>query len=69
MTRRQSITFTGEGAALVEKLAKERGKTVSEIVRDAVVLEDWRYRTEQQGNHIFAGKNREEAHEVQFING
>jgi hypothetical protein len=65
--RRQSITFTGEGADAIAKLASERGISVSEVVREAVALETWRQRTVLDGEHIYAGKDRDSAHEVQFV--
>ena len=67
MGKRQSITFTGDGVETLEKMADERGMTVSEIVREAVALEAWRYDVEREGKRIFAGKDRDTAHEVRFV--
>ena len=67
MSTRQSITFTGEGAEALEKLAEKRGVSVSEIVREAVALESWRQRTVDNDQHIFVGKDRDSAHEVKLV--
>lgn len=64
---RQSITFTGEGAETLERLASERGVSVSEIVRQAVALADWRYKIESSGQRIFTGKEKDSSHEVRFV--
>lgn len=65
--RRQSVTFTGEGVEKLERMAAERNMSVSEIVREAVALEEWRWRTERDDQRIYVGKDRSTAHEVRFV--
>jgi hypothetical protein len=66
--KRQSITFTDEAAVTVEKLAAEHGKSVSEIVREAVALESWFQETRGAGRKIYV-KDEDDGsfREVEFL--
>jgi hypothetical protein len=66
-SRRQSVTFTDDAAQLVEKLATERGISVSEVVREALTREAWFDGVKRQGRHIYVGEDPESVHEVQFL--
>jgi len=39
--RRQSVTFTGETAEWLAKMAEKKGITVTEVVNRGVALESW----------------------------
>lgn len=41
----------------LEKLAEEKGKTISEIIRDALALELWFEETREEGGRILVERN------------
>lgn len=65
--RRQSVTFTDEAAETVEKLAAERGTSVSEVVREAVALGAWLQQVRDERGKIYVKEVDEDTpHEVVF---
>jgi len=40
-TRRVNVNFSPSAYSTLEKLAEEKGKTMSEVLRDAIALEKW----------------------------
>jgi hypothetical protein len=63
MSRRVSVNFSDSALSTLEKLAHEKGKTMSEVLRDAIVLEDYFTEAGREGSKIFIerpdGKVRE----------
>jgi hypothetical protein len=41
MERRVNVNFSESAYRTLEELAKEKGKTMSEVLRDAISLEKW----------------------------
>ncbi len=61
-TRRVHVNFTGEAYETLEQLAASRGKTISDVLRDAVTLERWLEENRRAGARILIerdGKTRE----------
>lgn len=60
--RRMTITFSQEAYALLEKLARRKGKSMSDVVRDAVAMEQWLEDSRQNGERFLIerdGQQRE----------
>ncbi len=65
--QRQSVTFTDEAADAVVDLAKKRGTSVSEVVREAVALQVWLEQTKDAGEKVYVGQEPGPKREVEFI--
>jgi metal-responsive CopG/Arc/MetJ family transcriptional regulator len=63
MSRRINVNFSENASTTLEKLAAEKGKSISEVVRDAIALERWFTETTKEGGKILVehkdGKIRE----------
>jgi hypothetical protein len=63
MSRRLNVTFSPSAYATLEKLADEKGKSMSEVLRDAIALEKWMTDAAKGGRKILVehpdGKVRE----------
>lgn len=66
---RRRIALEGEAARLVEELAAERGVTVPEVVRQALVRERWYRRHESAGDKIMVQAPDKTTKEVHFVQG
>jgi hypothetical protein len=63
MSRRLNVSFSQSAYATLEKLADEKGKSMSEVLRDAIALEKWMTEATKDGRKILVehpdGKVRE----------
>lgn len=63
MSRRLNVSFSPSAYATLEKLADDKGKSMSEVLRDAIALEKWFTETTREGGKILVehrnGKIRE----------
>ena len=50
--RRVNVKFAPSAYATLERLARRRGKTMSEVLRDAIQLESWLANAEDEGWHV-----------------
>src|SRR5690349_1214976 len=50
--RRVNVNFAPSAYEALERLAQRRGKTLSEILRDAIQLESWLQAAEDEGWHV-----------------
>jgi hypothetical protein len=64
---RQRIALDGEMAKLVEKIAEEHNLTVPEVVRQALVREQWYRQHEAAGDKIIVQSPDQTIKEVQFV--
>jgi Ribbon-helix-helix protein, copG family len=67
--QRQRIALEGDAARLVEELAAERGVTVPEVVRQALLRERWYRRHEMAGDKIMVQTPDKKMKEVHFVQG
>lgn len=51
-TRRVNVNFAPSAYATLDRLAARKGKTMSEILRDAIQLEAWLANAEDDGWHV-----------------
>jgi Ribbon-helix-helix protein, copG family len=58
-----NVNFSPDAYAVLENLAEAKGKTMSEVLRDAIALEKWFAQTTKEGGRILVerpdGKVRE----------
>jgi metal-responsive CopG/Arc/MetJ family transcriptional regulator len=63
MAHRVSVNFSDNALSTLEKLAHEKGKSMSDVLRDAIVLENYVTEASREGSKIFIerpdGKIRE----------
>lgn len=52
-THRINVNFTGDAYRTLTDLAKAKGKSKSEVLRDALTLEKWVEEARQEGARIF----------------
>jgi len=52
MARRVNVNFSDEAYGTLDRLAKRKGKTMSEVLRDAIALEAWFDETRSEGAHV-----------------
>jgi hypothetical protein len=52
MAKRVNVNFSDESYGTLERIAKKKGKTMSEVLRDAIALEAWFDDTTSSGGHI-----------------
>jgi metal-responsive CopG/Arc/MetJ family transcriptional regulator len=60
--RRVNVNFSENAYRELNELAQRRGKTMSEVLRDAIELERWFDETRREGNRVLVerdGKVRE----------
>lgn len=50
--RRVNVKFAPSAYATLERLARRRGKTMSEVLRDAIQMESWLANAEDEGWHV-----------------
>jgi predicted DNA-binding protein len=55
-TKRVNVNFSPEAYSTLERLAQEKGKTMSEVLRDAIALEKWLTDVSKEGAHILVEK-------------
>ncbi len=63
MARRVNVNFSEEVYGSLDKLAKRKGKTLSEVLRDAIALETWFDDAKSEGSHILIERDGK-IHEV-----
>jgi predicted CopG family antitoxin len=64
MPRRVNVYFSEEVYDELAKIARERGKTVSDVLRDAVTLEKYVADTQREGGKLLVEKPDGETREV-----
>jgi len=56
-TRRVNMNLPQKTYDQLEKLAAEKGKTLSEVIRDALALELWFEETRDEGGRVLVERN------------
>jgi len=56
-TRRVNMNLPQKTYDELEKLAAEKGKTLSEVIRDALALELWFEQTRDEGGRVLVERN------------
>ena len=66
MEYRIIIDVSDEVYQVIDELARRRGKTIPEVIRDAIAREKWFDDTRQQGGQILVEKSGQirEAHSI-----
>lgn len=63
MSHKLNVSFSENAYATLEKLADEKGKSMADVLRDAIALEKWFTDTTKEGNKVLVerrdGKIRE----------
>lgn len=62
--RRVNVNFSEEIYAQLTKIAEERGKTLSDVLRDAVTLETYAAETRRQNGRLLVEKADGEIREL-----
>lgn len=57
MPQRVNAVFSDNAFKTLRDLAKERDKSMSEILRDALALEQWFHEAQQEGSRILVERN------------
>jgi hypothetical protein len=60
--KRVNVNFSEDTFRIIENLARKRGMTVSDVIREAILLEKWFNEMEDEGGRILVerdGKFRE----------
>jgi hypothetical protein len=55
--RRFHVNFSGEAFETLADLASRKGKTMSEVLRDAIALEKWFDQTQREGGRILVERD------------
>ena len=62
-TRRVNVNFSDQAYKTLERLARDTGKSMSEVLRDSIALKSWFEQTRAAGGHVLVehpdGKVRE----------
>jgi hypothetical protein len=56
MSHRVSVNFSDSALLTLQKIAQKRGKTMSEVLRDAIELENYVTEAASEGSKIFIEK-------------
>lgn len=51
--RRVTVAFSGDLYQALDELSEKRGRTMADVLRDAVSLEKWLYDTRRDGGRIY----------------
>ncbi len=62
-TKRVTVNFAPSTYGVLRELASNRGKTIAEVLREAIALSKWFYDTRKQGGHILVEYNGK-THEI-----
>ena len=57
--RRVNVNFSPQAYSALEQLARQKGKTMSEVLRDAIALEQWFETTRQEGGRVLVERDGE----------
>ena len=55
--RRVNVNFSHEAFEMLQSLARRKGTTMSEVLRDAIGLEDWFDETWRSGGRVLVERN------------
>ena len=62
-THRVNVNFSDDAYQALKEIARRRDKTISEVLRDAIALEQWYEETKQEGGRVIVelqdGRERE----------
>jgi predicted transcriptional regulator len=62
-THRVNVNFSDDAYKALKEIASSRGKTISEVLRDAIALEQWYEETKREGGRVIVerqdGRERE----------
>jgi len=58
MTKRININLSDEAYDSLERLSQQKGKNMSETLRDALALEKWFQDTRREGGRVLIEKGR-----------
>lgn len=61
--KRVTVNFAPSTYRVLRELASDRGKTIAEVLREAIALSKWVYDTRKQGGHILVEYNGK-THEI-----
>lgn len=51
-TRRVNVYFSDDAYEVLAEIAHRRGKSVSDVIRDAIALEKWYEDTKEEGGRV-----------------
>jgi len=58
-TKRVNVTFSMSTYNVLAEIARERGKTMAEVLRDAIALEKWVHDEIKRGHQILVNRGGE----------
>ncbi len=62
-THRVNVNFSDDAYETLKEIARSRDKTISEVLRDAIALEQWYQDTKREGGRVIVelqdGRSRE----------
>ncbi len=62
-SHRVNVNFSDDGYEALKEIARSRGKSISEVLRDAIALEKWYEETKREGGRVIVefddGRTRE----------
>lgn len=64
MAKRVNVYFSDDIYVELQKMAKERGKTLSDVLRDAVALEKYAADTKREGGRVLLQSRNGETREL-----
>lgn len=56
-THRVNVNFSEAAYKTLEDLARSQGKSMSEVLRDAIALEQWFQQTQSRGGRVIVEEN------------
>lgn len=63
-THRVNVNFSEDAYETLKEIARSRGKTISEVLRDAIALERWYEDTKREGGRVVVELQDGRAREV-----
>src|SRR5439155_14560433 len=62
--RRVNVNFSDKAYVTLERLAHQTGKSMSDVLRDAIALKDWFEQTRAEGGHVLVERSDGKVREV-----
>ncbi len=56
-THRVNVNFSGEAYEALTQLSKAKGKSMSDVLRDAIVLDQWLEEARREGGRVLVERN------------
>jgi predicted CopG family antitoxin len=63
-THRVNVNFSDDAYEVLTEMARRKGKSISEVLRDAIALEKWFEDTKEEGGRVLVERDNGQMREI-----